>query len=164
MYHQYQYSLTLQCHSLMISISFKMISHILVIVICYQDQMMIWSLISISFWDSIISCPFLLCFYLQNKEPKDKKKLFPIAHRSSPKLSCPKCMILLWKVFSLVPSCWIHTKKMWQEVLFSCTNLCEFQWNNQPLCYHCHWIIQCSYCETRMIFIWLYHKRHSIIK
>ena len=65
--HQYQYSLPLQCHYLMKSITFKMMSQMLGIVLCYQYQMIIWLWISLSFWYIRIPCPFLLCCYMQDE-------------------------------------------------------------------------------------------------
>ena len=130
-----------------------MMRFILGIVPYYQDQMMIWLWISLSFWNNRIPCTFLLCWCLQDEGYEDKGKVFPLEHISSPKLLYPECIILLWKVLSSVTQCWIQLKKLWQEELFSCANICAFQWNNQPLWYHFHWIIQCSCCETHMILI-----------
>ena len=84
--HQCQYSLPLQCHHLMKSIPSEMINLILGIVLCYQDQLIIWLWISLSLWNNRIPYPFLLCCCLQEKGYDDKGRVFSVEHRSSPKI------------------------------------------------------------------------------
>ena len=73
--HQYQYSLCLQCHYRMKPIPFEIMRQILVIVLCYQDHLMIWLWIYLSFWNNIIPCTFLLCCCLQVEWYKDKENV-----------------------------------------------------------------------------------------
>ena len=127
--HRYQYSPLLHCHCLITFIHLKVTIKILGIVLCYQYQMMISLWISLSFWNIIKPFPFLPCYYLQKKVTKDKEKVISKEHRSSPKIYYPEYIILICKVWSSVIQCWLQKNKIWQEELFSCANLCGFQWN-----------------------------------
>ena len=98
------------------SIPFETMSQILGIVLCCQDQLMIWLWISLSLCNNRIPCPLLLCCCLQFKGYEDKEKVFSVEHRYSPKLSYPECMILLWKVLSSCHSLefsWRNCGKKW---------------------------------------------------
>ena len=131
---------------------------ILGMIICYQYWMMIWVWGSFSFKNNSKPCSSLMCYYHSDELPKNKGKVILKEHISSPNLYHPEYMILLCKVLSWRPYCWILQKQLYQEVIFSFTRLCLSQWNNNPSWYHCYWINQCSYCEIHMILIWIYNE------
>ena len=155
LYYWYELSIPIHCRCLMNSVHFDTMRQILGIVLCCQYQMMILVWRYFSLWNISKPCPSLLCYYHKYEVPKYKGGLIIKERRYYPKFYHPKYMILLWKVFSWWLYCWIMQKKMWQEVILSCTCLCALRWNIQPSWYHFHWIKQCYYCEICTVLIWI---------